>query len=247
MPTSLNIITVTKDDPEGVAATIASTRKLRAYPGVRQIIVDSSAEPLQIKVQALLVGEENIDYLWQEPNGIAHAFNQGIRNSDSRWVWFLNGRDQAHPDLDARFLLQILYMSQADILICELQYMQSGLRHKHPPLWALWPPLYWVPHPATLIKRSLFEEYGLFSKEFKIAMDGELWVRFFSKDITIDMLSMPIALYDQNGVSSTNTFSVVREADRIILNNFKLLFKLWSEGGLYLFKALFRTIRKMRN
>jgi glycosyltransferase involved in cell wall biosynthesis len=242
MSTSLNIITVTKNDPEGVAATIASTRNLRKFPGVRQIIIDGSDELQRRKVQELLTGEESIYYLWQEPNGIAHAFNQGLSASDYGWIWFLNGRDEAHPDLDARFLLQILVTTQADILICELQYMQSGSRHKHPALWALWPPLYWVPHPATLVKRSLFDEYGPFRNEFKIAMDGELWVRLFSKDIPIDMLSIPISLYDQSGVSCTDTANVVREADRITLHYFNLLFKLWFKGGSYLFKAFLRKI-----
>lgn len=239
MPAFLNIITVTKDDLEGVEATIASTRKLRACSGVRQIIVDGSVEPLQRKVQELLVGEENVDYLWQKPNGIAHAFNQGISGSDAGWVWFLNGRDEAHPDLDAGLLLQILNASNSEIIICELDYMQSGLRHRHPPLWDLWPPLYWVPHPATIIKRRLFDQYGFFSQEFKIAMDGELWMRFFSKDISINMISIPIALYDQYGVSSDSQ-NVEREVDKIIVRYFGFLAKLWLKRGFRLIKGLMR-------
>lgn len=240
MQPTLDIITVTKDDLEGVAATILSTRKLRSCPGVRQIIVDGSGEPAQKKVQELLIGEENIDCISQEPSGIVNAFNLGIRSSNAEWVWFLNGRDKTHPDLDAHFLLQILNASQAEIILCEIELMQSGLRLKHPPLWDLWPPLYWVPHPATLIKRNLFDKYGFFSQEFKIAMDGELWIRFFTKDIVIDMLSIPISLYDQNGVSSTDVVKVEREADKIIINNFALLFKIWLQQGFYLFKAMKR-------
>jgi hypothetical protein len=51
----LDIITVTKDDLEGVAATILSTRKLRACLGVRQIIVDSSSGLISEKVKDLLI------------------------------------------------------------------------------------------------------------------------------------------------------------------------------------------------
>lgn len=238
----LDIITITKDDLEGVSATIQSTRKLREHPGVRQIIVDSSGEHVQKKVQALLVNEENIEYYWQEPNGIAHALNHGISRSNSEWIWFLNGRDEVYPDLDTHFLLRLLGISMSDIIICELEFMQSGLRHIHPPLWALWPPLYWVPHPATLIRRTLFHKLGLFNQEYKIAMDGELWVRFFTEDIQIDMLSMPISLFDQNGVSSTETANVMREGDKIIINNFGLLFKLWFTRGFYLFTSLRRYL-----
>jgi hypothetical protein len=240
MQTLLTIVTITKDDLEGVAATIQSSRKLRGCPGVRQIIIDGSDVQVQQKVQALIIGEENIDYLWQEPRGIAQALNQGVNSSNSEWIWFLNGRDEAHPDLDAHFLMRILCVTQSEIIICEIESMQSGLRHKHPPLWAVWPPLHWVPHPATLIRRELFYRYGLFNKEFNIAMDGDLWVRFFTKDISIDMLSIPISLFDQHGISSTDTANVMREADKIVINNFGLLFKLWFTRGLYFFTALRR-------
>jgi len=242
MQAFLNIITITKDDLEGVAATILSTRNLRACPGVRQIIIDGSCDKVQEEVQALIIGEQNIDYLWKEPNGISHAFNQGVISSDCDWVWFLNGRDEAYPDLDAHFLLQILKVSQAEVIICELEYLQSRLSYRHPPLWALWPPLFWEPHPATLIKRSLFDRYGLYRQEFKIAMDGEIWVRLFSKDIVVDMLSMPITLFDQGGVSSNQPVKVHQEANKIIINNFELLFTIWLKQGFYLLQALKKYI-----
>lgn len=236
----LDIITVTKDDPDGVAATIHSTRKLRACPGVRQIVIDGSETSAQKKTQELLISEENIDYRLQEPVGIANAFNLGISSSNAEWVWFLNGRDEIHPDLDEHFLLQLLLASKAEVLICEIEYMQSRLRCKHPSLGALWPPLYWVPHPATLIRRELFNRYGLFNPKFKIAMDGDLWVRFFSKNMIIDMLSMPIALFDQNGISGVDIVKVEQEANSIIVNNLNSLFKVWLRQGLYLFKAVKR-------
>lgn len=238
----LTIITVTKDDLEGLVNTVKSTSVLRTDYSIRQIIVDSSSPEIKNEAENFARQQVNVEYVWLEPSGIADAFNQGIASSTARWVWFLNGRDEAHPDLDARFLLGVLNASQAEVLICEIEYMQSGLRCKHPPLWALWPPLYWMPHPATIIRRDLFDRYGLFSTDFKIAMDADLWIRFFTKDIVIDMLSIPISLYDENGVSSTEIVKVQREADKIVMNNFSLLFKIWLRRGLYLFKALKRSI-----
>lgn len=239
MKSLLDIITVTKDDPGGVAATIASTRKLRAFTGIRQIVVDSSSEPVAEKVRELLAGEEHLDYYWQEPCGIASAFNFGISASNAEWVWFLNGRDMLHPELDVNFLVQILTLSQAEIIIFQLELMQSRVRLKHPALWALWPPIYWVPHPATFIRAELFERHGVFNKEFKIAMDADLWMRLFSRDIVIDILSIPAALYDQHGVSSTNTIGTGNEAKRLIRNNIGKLAKMWVSRGVHLFKLFF--------
>lgn len=237
---TLDIITITKDDLEGVASTIRSTKKLRDFPGVRQIVIDSSNEHISAEIKNLLAIEKNILYFWQEPCGIARAFNLGIEKSNSQWIWFLNGRDEVHPKLNSDFLLQILENSKAKIIIFEMEWMQSGLRHKHPPIWALWPPIYgnWVPHPATIIRTTMFEQYGVFNPDYKIAMDGDLWFRLFSKNIIIDMLSIPITLYDRSGISSTNGLETGKEAKKLILANLGMLVKMWLSRGVHLFKAL---------
>lgn len=237
----LDIITVTKDDLAGVAATIASTRKLRACTGIRQIIVDSSSEPVAAKIRELLADEESLDYYWQEPCGIASAFNLGISHSTADWLWFLNGGDAVHPNLAENLLLQILDLTQAGVIIFELEYMQTRLSSRHPPLWALWPPMYshWVPHPATIIRAKLFEQYGVFDTSYKIAMDADWWMRVFSKNVVVDLLSIPIVLYDQNGVSSMNLIDTGKEAERLFSKNFRMLVRMWLGRGARLFRAYF--------
>lgn len=240
----LNIITITKDDLEGVAATVESTRRLRLGAGVKQTIIDGSCDQIRRAVQGLVALEENLDYHWVEANGIAAAFNHAINLSDAPWLWFLNGKDEAAPELDREFLLQVLEHSRADLIICNITFMQTGTVHTPPPLWALWPPLYWVPHQGTLLKRSLFERYGLFDERYKIAMDSELWIRVFSGSTAIDMLSVVIARYDENGVSNTETDKVVREVDRYVFRNYKKLVKIWLLQGVYLLRVVKRYFKR---
>jgi hypothetical protein len=232
----LEIITVTKDDLDGVAATIASTRKLRACAGIRQIIVDSSGEHVADKVRLLSAGEVNLDYIWQEPKGIAVAFNLGISHSTACWLWFLNGKDVVHPDLIESLLLQLLNLSSADVLIFQMELMQDRVLVKRPPLRSMWPPIYWVPHPATFIRAKLFSQYGNFNSEFKIAMDADLWMRLFRKDISADLISIPVVLYDQNGVSSTAGLEVRKEAIKIIKSHIRMLLRVWIYRGINLYE-----------
>lgn len=236
----LNIITVTKDDLDGVAATIQSTKRLRICSGVSQIIVDSSAEPVPIKIKKILIEEKNIEYFYQNQSGIAAAFNLGIKELNAEWAWFLNGRDEVHPSLDENLLLQILNSTRADVVIFQIEYMGSQLqRPKNPPLWLLWPLMYrnWVPHPATFIRTGLFKKYGVFNTDFKIAMDTDLWMRMFSKDVVVDMLSIPAVLYDIHGISATNTVETDKEARRIIRKNIGMLVRKWLGRGVHLFRA----------
>ena len=236
----LNIITITKDDLDGVAATISSTRMFRSLPGVRQIIVDSSADTVSARLRDLVSVEQNMEYIWQEPSGISAAFNLGIKAAtDAEWNWFLNGRDEVHPDLDASLLLQLLGLTQADVMIFQIEYMGSQLPpRRRPPLWALWPPLYpnWVPHPGTFIRSALFDQYGVFDPDYKIAMDGDLWIRLFNKDVSVDMLSIPIVLYDIKGISAVNHALTDREAKRIFRRYMGRFIRQWLSRGMHLFK-----------
>lgn len=240
MKPSLNIITITKDDLDGVVATVKSTKVLRDKSDVRQIVVDSSADPVSGKLHEGLAGEQNVEYFWQKPCGIAAAFNKGVEALDSEWVWFLNGKDEVHPELDSKLLLQILNSSRADVVIFQIEYLDSKVPpRRRPPLWSLWPPMYpnWVPHPATFIRTRLFEQYGVFDTDFKIAMDADWWMRVFSKNVTVDMISIPVTLYDLNGVSATNYVQTDKEARRIIRKNFGMLVNKWLNRGVHLIRA----------
>lgn len=236
---TLDIVTITKDDLEGVAQTIRSTASLRSRPGVRQIVVDGSEPANADLVRRLVEGQANVEYRWQKAKGIANAFNEGIEASRAEWVWFLNGRDVVQPDLDVDLLFRLLGSTRADALIGEIDYMQTGRSSRHPPLWKQWPPLYWLPHPATIMKRELFARFGMFSGDFRIGMDGELWLRVFSKQVVVDMVSVSLAVYDEQGLSSrADLRDTVREVDRMVVRHLPSLFRIWLGQGFYLFRAV---------
>ena len=234
----LNIITVTKDDFDGVSSTIKSTKKLRNCSGVRQIIIDSSSWMLKDKVNDLAGVNENIDYIWQKPAGIATAFNTGLSIVDAEWVWFLNGGDCMHSDGDPDKIIYLLKNSRADVIIFQNEI--SGIKNilKHPPMWAMWPPLYsWIPHPATFSRRNLYEQFGNFDESFEIAMDFEFWIRCFSKQVTVDTVSIPITIYDRFGISSTQSGKTSIEALRAIKKHFWVIIRLWINNGMLIFNA----------
>jgi len=239
MKNHINIITVTKDDFEGVSSTIKSTTTLRTMHDIRQIIVDGSEQKIQDKIKHYIHNEPNIDYAWQEPRGAAAAFNQGLKLSNAEWIWFLNGRDEVHHNIEADKFIYIMQKTSADILIFQIELMQSGTICGHPPMWAMWPPVNsWVPHPSTIIRYSVFKRYGFFEEKYKTSMDYEIWFRFFSQHITVDTISIPIALYDETGISSTQIPHSAIEANEIIKNNFFMLFKKWVGSAKMIYDSI---------
>lgn len=151
----LNIITVTKDDIEGLKKTITSTKKIREEFNIYQIIVDSSIGENKKEVINYLQNEKNTKYYWQEPSGVAAAFNFGLKNAEADWIWFLNGGDEVHDCFDAGFFLNLLSHSNSDAIVFQIEYAQSSLIPRHPQMWALWPPLLsWIPHPSTITNKN---------------------------------------------------------------------------------------------
>jgi len=235
----LNIITVTKDDLEGLKKTVISTKRIREECGVSQIVIDGSNAETKEKILHYLQNEKNIKYYWQEPQGISAAFNLGIQKADAGWVWLLNGGDEVHDSLDVKFFLDMLMINSSDVIIFQIEYAQSAKIVKHPQMWALWPPLLsWVPHPATITRRYLYDKYGLFDESLKIAMDYEYWVRCFSKDVIVDLVSMPIARFDQIGTFFGLDHLTRSEVSRIIRKYIWLVLKKWLQNGLILIRSL---------
>ncbi len=235
----LNIITITKNDISGLVKTIDSTRFMRDNYDIHQVIIDSSDQNISNEIALFLKKEKNIHYNWQKPSGRSSAFNFGLKQSDSEWVWFLNGGDRLNPDLDIESFLKLLEHNNADAIIFQLAYLQSQTTFRHPSLWALWPPvLSWIPHPSTITRRYLYDKYGLFDESLDIAMDYEFWLRCFSKNVVVDLISMPIAVFDETGVSNKLVYQTKSEVRKIIKRYFWKILKLWFSNGLVLFKAL---------
>ncbi|MCL6087389.1 MAG: glycosyltransferase [Actinobacteria bacterium] len=227
MDNILSIITVTKNDLNGFIATIKSTRILREKFNINQIVVDSSKTGISDEVRKLSSSEKNIKYYWQEPKGISPAFNFGIVVSNTEWLWFLNGGDCVNMDLDCELFTKFLASSSADAIIFETKDMKSGrILEKKPPMWGLWPPLLsWIPHPSTVVKKKLFENYGNFNADYDIAMDYEVWLRFFSKNVNVDLASFAIASFNREGISYQMNRKTRTEVAKIIRKYFWTIIK----------------------
>lgn len=239
----LTLITVTKDDLEGFSSTISSTRRLREDHNVRQVVVDSSGEQTRRRVEEVLSREHNIDYVWQPPSGIAAAFNKGLSISKADWIWFLNGKDEVLPDLDPEWFLKLIRQCSADAIVFDL--VEDGKKWKHPPLWEVWPPVVtWIPHPATLTRRSLYQKHGNFDESLKIAMDYEFWLRCFSKDVTVDMVSIPVVKFDGGGISCVQTADTSGESLLVMKKHLWTLVKKWLNHGSLLPRAWLHFVKR---
>lgn len=225
----LSLVTITKDDPVGLARTLASGARLRAA-GAEHLVVDGSA--VVDESPATIAGAEGVRWMARPARGVADAFNTGIAAARGEWVWCLNGGDHVDPRLSASVLLDLLARTQADLLIGGLTYEGEATPRPHPPAQLRWPPVRsWIPHPATLVRRSLFERFGGFDEQYAIAMDYEWWLRVIPTGVGVDVLSVPFAVFAPGGMSQRPEMlpRIQREQRRALRRHFGSSLRAWAD------------------
>lgn len=231
----LCIVTITKNDSDGLKQTISSVDKLINNNSVNHIIVDASKQSVYHSNKRISGHSSKI--CSQLGTGISNAFNQGIKLSKGEWIWFLNSGDTMLPTISPDFLLAYLRQSVADVIIFD--YQHGSKRIFKPPLYALWPPVFnWIPHPSTIIRSTIFAQYGLFNESYKVAMDGELWFRILSQpQIKVDLVSLPLTQFDTKGISSTSRLRS-SESLRIIWQYKQTILRRWFNSAYLILRAI---------
>jgi hypothetical protein len=248
----LALITITKDDPKGFIRAVTSATNIRAAGALHVVIhggaitasiqkgVESACGPVQLEHRAA--------------RGIADAFNFGWRGTSAEWIWFLNGGDAVHEDLDPVWLLTLLAKTKADLVVGTIHRDGEAAPVKLPPLSEQWPILRsWPPHPAVIVRRKLLEAVGGFDERWRIAMDFDLWQRIIGRDVVVDVVSVPFARFDVTGMSERPEMhhQVLEEESAIIRRHSGKLFAEFSaRGGALLhrcLRAFYHALRRPRN
>lgn len=213
----LTIVTITRNDREGLLATLASAAPLRERADVEQIVIDGSDESHPSPEMP-----PGVRLVRRPPRGVSDAFNAGLDEARGAWVWFLNGGDRAHPSLDPALLFGLLATTGSDVVVFNVELDDGAVFHR-PPLSGLWPIVdNWVPHQGTLMRTALAREAGGFSRDFRVVADWDLWLRVLERHAKLDMVDVPIACFGEGGISS-EIAPVAREALRLLWRRKRVL------------------------
>ena len=222
-----------------------STRLLRSdWEFIEQVVIDGSDQAAALENAETCKSQLRVNYIEQPPKGISDAFNQGVKSATYKWVWFLNGGDQLNPELSLPFFHSFLMQVTADILIFQIKLMQKGSEIPFPSIDKCFPPVVpWIPHPATIIRKEIFSKHGLFDEKYKIAMDYELWIRVYSSKVVMNMVSIPLTLFDETGISHVQP-AMVNYEGMMVLKKYRMqLFKRWLNSGRSILKQFTRFKR----
>jgi len=239
----ISVITVVFNGGDSFVKTINSVLN-QTYSNIEFIIIDGSSSDGTVNII------KNIDskykqglyklqkFLWiSEPDkGIYDAMNKGIKISNGNYCIFINAGDffVKNNILEKIFEQEL----EEDIIYSNVVTIKNEWFdiYKFPPKLTLFFWYYWsLNHQNTLIKRSLFDQIGLYNTDFKIASDYDFFIKAtILENCKTRYINDAICCYDMNGISSTNQKLLLEERESVlkaffserILSDYKLLEKL---------------------
>ncbi len=181
----ITVVTVCRNAAATIEDTIRSVVD-QTYPDVEHIVIDGASTD---GTQEILCKPESGITKWvSEPDeGIYDAMNKGIDMGSGDVVGFLNADDiYAHPEVLAEVAqaledesIQAVYgdiVFVRDDLQTIVRYYRSHGFTTGKLAWGWMPP-----HPSLFLRKQVFEKYGLFRTDYRIAADYELVTRLFGK------------------------------------------------------------------
>lgn len=183
----ISIITVAFNAERTIASTLDSVAA-QVHPYIEHIVVDGASTDGTLDV--IKRQGSHVSRLISEPDkGIYDAMNKGLRVATGDVIGFLNA-DDVYPD--AGVLARVsaaMEQGRLDALFGDTEFV-SPERPDRPlrryrserfrPDRIAWG---WMPaHPALFLKRQVYERFGLFRTDYRIAGDFELVARIFHGD-----------------------------------------------------------------
>lgn len=182
--TKASVVTVSYNSARTIRETIESVLE-QSYPNIEYIVVDG--ESVDGTVDIVKAYGRRISTFISEPDkGIYDAMNKGVRAATGDVVCMLNSDDVYASPSSVAQLVERMESTGSDTVFADLvlvdpkdvtrivRYYDSS--RFHPELLRYG----WMPaHPTFLAKRALYQTWGLYSLDYRIAADFEMMVRLF--------------------------------------------------------------------
>jgi glycosyltransferase involved in cell wall biosynthesis len=181
----ISIITVTYNSAATISDCISSVNA-QSYPDIEHLVIDGASTDHTVEI--IRNTHNRVSHLVSEPDkGIYDAMNKGIALASGDIIGILNSddfftSDQVIEQIASGFQDRTLQGVYGDVCFVRPQNLNKVVRYYS----ARWfkPFLlrfgFMPPHPSVYIRRSCFQEYGLYKTDYKIAADYELLIRYLN-------------------------------------------------------------------
>jgi GT2 family glycosyltransferase len=239
----ISIITICFNNPEELVSTCKSVDEQVVKP-FEHLIIDGSSKP---GIRQYLENNPQPPYrrwISERDNGIADAFNKGVRNSKGDVLAMLNSGDYF---FDRHSLEKVVNVYRSHP---EIKWMHASYRLQRGGKWVIigkpfsaakvYRGMRSICHQTMYVRRELFDKYGLFDTDLRIAMDYDFLVRIRKEPFYF--LPEPIVVFAPEGISTAQYLRSLDEGTKVYKKYFSntMLHQLWKlrlKGLYYLLRS----------
>ena len=215
MPLKLSIITVNLNNKTGLEKTIESVVNQSYYPTIEYLIIDGNSTDGSIET---IKQYENKFAYWisEKDKGVYDAMNKGIKQSTGDYLLFLNSGDTLANSTAIEQLIQL--GENKDIIYGNVNYIFDIFTQKSDYPQTLTFDYFifeTLPHPASLIKRDVFEKVGLYDISLPISADWKLFLlAIFKYHCSYKLIDIIVSDFYMNGMSCTSQAKITVENEK---------------------------------
>jgi len=182
----VSIITIVRNNRATMEDCVKNVLS-QSYKEIEYIVVDGGSNDGTIDI--IQAYHERISQWISEPDqGIYDAMNKGIEMATGQVIGFLHSSDvYAHPRVIEE-VARVFEKSNASSVYGDLQYVDKENLNRVIRNWKSSPYRHgkfrqgWMPpHPTFFVRKEIYEKYGYFNTDFRIAGDYELMLRFLER------------------------------------------------------------------
>ena len=164
------------------------------------IIVDNGSTDQTYQMVSSLFPE--INYFIEKKRGVSAARNKGILESKSKWIAFLDSDDAWKPTkLEKQIEFSIFNQDKYRIIHTDetwyrnKKFLNQLKKHKKSGgnIFKNSLQLCCISPSSVVLKKQIFEEYGLFDENLEVCEDYDMWIRITSKE-EVGFLDSPLVL-----------------------------------------------------
>ena len=189
-----------------------------------------------------------MEFRWisEKDDGIYDAINKGIRMATGDIVGILNSDDYFQDDRVVGDIVEAFMKNDVDCIYGNLIYinqmMEESLEDGYHEFSSGLFEKSWTPaHPTFYCKREVYNKYGLYKTDYRIAADFELMYRFLEINrVRSKFIDRQMVVMRQGGISNRglrSTITITKEMRRAFRENGQ---------HLNLLKYLFFKVGKLR-
>lgn len=205
----ISIITVVRNNKKTIKNAIESVLG-QTYKDIEYIVIDGASTDGTVEV-VKSYGDKISKFVSESDNGLYDAMNKGIALASGDVVGILNSDDFYIDNGVIERVVKEFEKSQASSVFADLVYVKSDNLNKvvryydssyfTPQRFAYG----WMPaHPTFFVRRCVYEKYGLFRTDLKIAADFDILARFlYTHKISYSYMKEVLVKMRLGGVSTS--------------------------------------------